>query len=51
MVVGKLDLVQFLFGLFQISKNLFAVRTVFPAQLVDDIQPFFNLLQLIGGVA
>ena len=51
MVVGKLDLVQFLLGLLEIRKNLFAVRTVFPAQLVDGIEPFLNLLQLVGGVA
>ena len=51
MIVGKFDLVKFLFRLVQIFQNIRTGNAVLPAQLMDHIKPGFDLLQLVGRVS
>ena len=51
MIIGKLNIVQFFPGLFQVVQDIGTGHTVFLAKPVNDIQTGLNLLQLIGRVA
>ena len=51
MVVGKFDIIQFLFGFLQILQNIRTGNAVLAAKFMDHIQTGFDLLQFIGGIA
>ena len=51
MVIGKLDIIQLLFGFLQIFQNVPTGGAVLSAELVNHIQPGLDLLQLIRAVA
>ena len=51
MVVGKFDVVQLFSRAVQIGQDVLAGRAVFPAQLVNHVQPGLDLFQLVGGIA
>ena len=51
MIIGKLDIIQLLFGFFQIFQNIPTGGAVLSAELVNHIQPGLDLLQLIRAVA
>ena len=51
MIVSKFDLIQLFFGIFQIFQNIGAGYTVFSAELMDNIQSLFDLVQFLGRIA
>ena len=50
MIIGKLNFVQFPFCLLQVGQNVLTGNAIFPAQLMNHVQPGLNLLQFIRRI-
>ena len=50
MVISKLDLIQFLLGLFQVFQDILAGCAIFATQFMDHIQTSLDLIQFTGRI-